>query len=917
MKHVQGGHLIMVAVLGIVTWANSGCAGGLNAAPPPAPPAIGVAIVPHGAQTIDQGQTKGFVANISNDSGNKGVNWTLTQDGSSCSPGCGTITPASTSSGQRATYTAPATVNANLQFAITATSASDGTKFQTDSTTAVPPPALNNPATLPAATVGQPYSYQLTENGGVPPYTWSIISGSLPAGLTLNQSSGLISGTTTLAAAAVREAGKHAAAASSGAQICFKVQIVDSGDPPIINSQQVCINVAGASNPVPTLVSLSPTTAPIGAGPLLLAINGTNFIPASTVGFGTDNLTSNISVNPAGTQIIVTVPAADLSTAGSAAVTVTNPAPGGGTSNSLPFSVANHPLSVSVSLEQGCSSTIAAVPMNGTCLVYAKVVGETAQGPFGVTWTLDDAAGCPGESCGTVLPVGRVAETTGTYAMFYFGPDTALSFPATVTVEATSVADPTQSGTATITLNATPPSVGIVSPLISANAAGTTGGSGDSLEPVVNMDGGYVAFTSSARDLGFSITQPTEVFWKSTCVGQPATCVPLGTIMLAEGDGPSRSPSISGGGQAVGFLSVADDLDPNHVLSTGGAGQFAYVATTCASAGHCTVPPPHMISVGNILLPDGTTLFRPDNGVGTGSIGPDGRFMVFASGAENLGQTTFPGGIYIGDDCATVATPPCVPGTISFVSNDDSGNPLDPAPSGAMASQLTSGVSGFIVFASPATSQLPGATNGLGQIYERDLSLGRTSWVSQDNSGNPAPSPWGGLDPSVSSDGRFVSFISSGLALNDTNGLAHLYVRDTCLGVLNCTPTTTVVDVATTGPNAGNSSASGIYLPNGSHHAVSADGRYVLFESTSLDLVPNAPQIGSIGGNMGVYVRDMSCAAATPPCANAGIHVVSLTSGGTPFGEAGGAAISGDGHYVVFEIEGAGHAQVVLARTGF
>jgi Putative Ig domain len=917
MKHVKGSRLIVAAVLGTVSWANSGCAGGSNAAPPPPPLAISLAIVPAGAQTIDQGQTKGFVANVSNDSSNKGVNWTLTQDGSACSPGCGTIAPASTSSGQPATYTAPAAVNANLQFSITAASVSDGTKFQTDSTTAVPPPALNNPATLPAVTVGQPYSYQLTENGGVPPYTWSIISGSLPAGLTLNQSSGLISGTPTSAAAAVREAVKPAAAASSGVQICFKVQIVDSGNPPIVNSQQVCINVAGVSNAVPTLMSLSPTTAPIGAGPLLLTITGTNFISTSTVGFGTDSLTSSILVNPAGTQIIVTVPAADLSTVGSAAVTVTNPAPGGGTSNSLPFTVANPPISVSVSLEQGCSSTIASVPMNGTCLVYAKVVGETAQGPFGVTWTLDDAAGCPGESCGTVLPEGRVPETTGTYAMLYFGPDTPSSFPSTVTVKATSVADPTQSGTATITLNATPPSVGIVSPLISANAEGTTGGSGDSLEPVVNMDGGYVAFTSSARDLGFSITQPTEVFWKSTCVGQPATCVPLGTIMLGEGDGPSRSPSISGDGQAVGFLSVADDLDPNHVLSTGGAGQFAYVATACVSAAHCSIPPPHMVSVGNILQPDGTTLFRPDNSVGTGSISPDSRFMVFASSGEILGQTTFPGGIYIADACTTVATPPCIPETVSFVSNDDSGDPLNPAPSGAIASQLTSGVSGFIVFASPATSQLPGATNGLGQVYERDLSLGRTSWVSQDNSGNPAPSPWGGLDPSVSSDGRFVGFISSGLATNDTNGLAHLYVRDTCFGVLNCTSTTTVVDVATTGPNAGKSSASGIYLPNGSHHAISADGRYVLFESTSLDLAPNAPQIGSIGGNIGVYVRDMSCAAAASACSNAGIHVVSLTSGGTPFGEVGRAAISGDGHYVVFEIEGAGHAQVVLARTGF
>jgi len=49
---------------------------------------------------------------------------------------------------------------------------------------------------LPDATNGQPYSAQLTAIGGVAPYTWSILSGSLPPGLTLSQS-GLISGTPT------------------------------------------------------------------------------------------------------------------------------------------------------------------------------------------------------------------------------------------------------------------------------------------------------------------------------------------------------------------------------------------------------------------------------------------------------------------------------------------------------------------------------------------------------------------------------------------------------------------------------------------------------------------------------------------------------------------------------------------------
>lgn len=48
----------------------------------------------------------------------------------------------------------------------------------------------------PEATVGVPYSFQYQTEGGLPAYTYSIISGSLPAGLALSPS-GLLSGTPT------------------------------------------------------------------------------------------------------------------------------------------------------------------------------------------------------------------------------------------------------------------------------------------------------------------------------------------------------------------------------------------------------------------------------------------------------------------------------------------------------------------------------------------------------------------------------------------------------------------------------------------------------------------------------------------------------------------------------------------------
>jgi hypothetical protein len=60
-----------------------------------------------------------------------------------------------------------------------------------------PPPLVVTTTSLPNTTVGMAYSAALQASGGVPPYSWSIASGSLPEGLSLS-STGTISGTTEL-----------------------------------------------------------------------------------------------------------------------------------------------------------------------------------------------------------------------------------------------------------------------------------------------------------------------------------------------------------------------------------------------------------------------------------------------------------------------------------------------------------------------------------------------------------------------------------------------------------------------------------------------------------------------------------------------------------------------------------------------
>jgi len=67
-------------------------------------------------------------ATVANDATNKGVTWTLAQNGVACAPGCGTIAPTSTASSGAATYTAPATASTLPLVTITATSVEDNTK---------------------------------------------------------------------------------------------------------------------------------------------------------------------------------------------------------------------------------------------------------------------------------------------------------------------------------------------------------------------------------------------------------------------------------------------------------------------------------------------------------------------------------------------------------------------------------------------------------------------------------------------------------------------------------------------------------------------------------------------------------------------------------------------------------------------
>ncbi len=86
----------------------------------------------------------------------------------------------------------------------------------------------------------------------------------------------------------------------------------------------------------PTISRISPNTAVAGGAAFTLTINGTNFVATSIVNFGGSAVATTF-VNS--TQLTAAIPAASIVSTGAPAVTVTNPAPSGGTSNAINFNI--------------------------------------------------------------------------------------------------------------------------------------------------------------------------------------------------------------------------------------------------------------------------------------------------------------------------------------------------------------------------------------------------------------------------------------------------------------------------------------------------------------------------------------------------------------------------------------------------
>ncbi len=170
-------------------------------------------------------------------------------------------------------------------------------------------PKITSPTTG-CGTTGVPYSYQITADQAI--NTWGAAP--LPAGLTVNTSTGLISGTpTAVGVFSITLSATNANGTGTG----------------------LLTLTIGAT---PTISSLSPTCATAGGPQFTLTVNGTNFISTSTVKWnGTALATTFVS----STQLTATVPASLIATAGTASVTVVSC---GATSGAVTFTIAATPV---------------------------------------------------------------------------------------------------------------------------------------------------------------------------------------------------------------------------------------------------------------------------------------------------------------------------------------------------------------------------------------------------------------------------------------------------------------------------------------------------------------------------------------------------------------------------------------------
>lgn len=546
----------------------------------------------------------------------------------------------------------------------------------------------------------------------------------------------------------------------------------------------------------------------------------------------------------------------------------------------------------------------------------ATVIGTSNQG---VTWSLDPS--CSG--CGTL-------DSATANPVTYTAPNFAIT-PNTVTLTATSQADPTQTDVAIITVGPVPPVLTQITPnrgpqgVIDLNVAitGQATHFGPTSTVTFSPDGSI-----SARNI--VVTDPTHLTATLNIPSNVATG-PQSVTVTTGASAPFEVASLSNGflvtSAQPGLVRVVDAGGDggSFVATVGTADRFVAFLSTSTNL----VSPPTNPGFQDVFLSDLLTLFpttalvsardgispptegdSPENHLDVSGMSDDGLVVAFTTNSTNL--VTPPTTLnrlnaFLRYTCAGI--PVCTPSTVlasvnasGAETNGTSNAPPAVSPEGR-----------YVLFTSEALDivnpPLPPPAGPTTQLYLRDTcknSDGTTIspctagsiLISQTAAGAPFPSG-SNVTPGYASSrgGRFAIFAAGG---TQSGPLGQVFLRDTCglpnNPVFDCTPSTTLVSQDTSGSPGFGSNGSSL------EPSISEDGRFVVFESGA----SNFP-----GGLGGVYLRD-TCRSINAPglilgCnpTNAPLILISVATDGISPATGGfistfSHSISADGRFILF-----------------
>ncbi len=284
--------------------------------------------------------------------------------------------------------------------------------------------------------------------------------------------------------------------------------------------------------PAPSINTLTPSSIGVGAAGFILTVTGSNFTPTSVVQW---NGTSRATTFSSSAQLQATILANDVVNAGTAQVTVLTPAPGGGLSGALPFTMSPNFLASVVRAGTG-SGTVTSTPAGISC----------------------------GTSCAASFLSGTTVTLTATPAVnsvigVWSGCDTVAGSQCTVTVSSA------RTVTATFQAQpATPPSVSMTSPTAGTQVAGAIPISA-SASSSVGIAG--VQFQLDGVNLGAELTTfPYTMTWNTAAVANGSHTL----AAVARDTTSTRTTSLSIG-VTVGNPPIISSVAVSSITSSSGS----------------------------------------------------------------------------------------------------------------------------------------------------------------------------------------------------------------------------------------------------------------------------------------------------------------------------------------------------------